>query len=407
MCWFDAFICHIGSRPRSVISPHPIRTCALGCFLSVLFLLSFYLLPKSFFHLFLIPAMVPGELHEYSPVQLRHREHGQPGLCNTRHNLWNKLKAIHCARLVGSSLQMVRTLQTSAKPCHAVYEFGNTHTRRKDMSPKYTNHKYLRVQSASTTTRSSSRNLERSFPDTAELQPAHDESIIDSVRFVVTSWNSTSVSRRNILQILIETCGKFWRWCKAERGAEVQAPRTAARVAPWNVGENEAAESRPAEFVVGNVDDDELEEPEELRKVTVGRAPTETQRGEREGENQSVSARGTGAQHQHRRRKRQVDQEQRRPESSRTKNEDQSPCLHSISLDLEGLQRQHFRAERVTEFGVTFFATFIEKTGMKRFINFRDSEPSILAPKDAAARSLPFVESILESCPVGDHRSNG
>ena len=173
------------------------------------------------------------------------------------------------------------------------------------------------------------------------------------------------------------------------------------------MGENEAAESRPAEFVVGNVDDDELEEPEELRKVTVGRTPTETQRGEREGENQSVSARGTGAQHQHRRRKRPVDQEQRGPEFSRTKSEVQSPCLHSISRDLEGLQRQHFRAERVTEFGVTFFARFIEKTGMKRFINFRDSEPSILAPKDAAARSLPLVESILESCPVGDHRSNG
>ena len=59
---------HIGSRPRSVISPHPIHACALGCFLSVFFLLSFYLLPKSFFHLFLIPAMVPDENSMNDPL---------------------------------------------------------------------------------------------------------------------------------------------------------------------------------------------------------------------------------------------------------------------------------------------------------------------------------------------------
>ena len=66
----------------------------------------------------------------------------------------------------------------------------------------------------------------------------------------------------------------------------------------------------------------EFEVPEELRKVTVGRAPTERQRREHEGENHSmnrewcevcVAARGTGAQHQNRRRKRQVDQEPRGP----------------------------------------------------------------------------------------------
>ena len=59
---------HIGSRPRSIISPHPIHACALGCFLSVFFLLSFYLLPKFFFHLFLIPAMVPDENSMNDPL---------------------------------------------------------------------------------------------------------------------------------------------------------------------------------------------------------------------------------------------------------------------------------------------------------------------------------------------------
>ena len=60
--------CHIGSRPRSVISPHPIHACALGCFLSVFFLLSFYLLSKSFFHLFLTPAIVPDENSMNDPL---------------------------------------------------------------------------------------------------------------------------------------------------------------------------------------------------------------------------------------------------------------------------------------------------------------------------------------------------
>ena len=49
-------------------SPHPIHACALGCFLSVVFLLSFHLLPKSFFHLFLIPAMVPDENSMEDPL---------------------------------------------------------------------------------------------------------------------------------------------------------------------------------------------------------------------------------------------------------------------------------------------------------------------------------------------------
>ena len=51
----------------SVISPHPIHACARGC-LSVLFLLSFYFFLKSFFHFFLIPAMVPDENSMEDPL---------------------------------------------------------------------------------------------------------------------------------------------------------------------------------------------------------------------------------------------------------------------------------------------------------------------------------------------------
>ena len=46
--------------------------------------------------------------------------------------------------------------------------------------------------------------------------------------------------------------------------------------------ETEAAEGWPEEFVVGHEDDDEFEELEELRKVTVGSAPTGRQRRRRE-----------------------------------------------------------------------------------------------------------------------------
>ena len=61
----------------------------------------------------------------------------------------------------------------------------------------------------------------------------------------------------------------------------------------------------------------------------------------------------------------------------------------------------------MTDIEVKFFAKFIDKTGVQRFINFSDNEPSILALKDAAARSLPVVESIPASCPVGDRRAEG
>ena len=43
----------------------------------------------------------------------------------------------------------------------------------------------------------------------------------------------------------------------------------AAGVEPWNVGEKEA-EARPTEFVFSN-EDDEFEQPGQLRKLTVGR----------------------------------------------------------------------------------------------------------------------------------------
>ena len=60
--------CHIGSRPRSVISPHPIHACARGCLSVVFFLLSFFFLSKFLFHLFLILSMVLDENSMNDPL---------------------------------------------------------------------------------------------------------------------------------------------------------------------------------------------------------------------------------------------------------------------------------------------------------------------------------------------------
>ena len=57
----------LAQGPRSVISPHPIHACARGC-LTVFFLLSLYFFLKSFFHIFLIPAMVPDENSMEDPL---------------------------------------------------------------------------------------------------------------------------------------------------------------------------------------------------------------------------------------------------------------------------------------------------------------------------------------------------
>ena len=60
----------------------------------------------------------------------------------------------------------------------------------------------------------------------------------------------------------------------------------------------------------------------------------------------------------------------------------------------------------MTDIVVKIFGSVIETTAIKRFINFSDNEQSMLAIIDAAARSLPFVESVVESCPVGDQHGS-
>ena len=61
----------------------------------------------------------------------------------------------------------------------------------------------------------------------------------------------------------------------------------------------------------------------------------------------------------------------------------------------------------LTQYGVKFFAGFIQQTGVRMFINKCDGEPAMKALKDAAAKALEGVESISQESPVGDHQANG
>ena len=47
----------------------------------------------------------------------------------------------------------------------------------------------------------------------------------------------------------------------------------------------------------------------------------------------------------------------------------------------------------LTQYGVKFFAIFIQQTGVRMFINKSDGEPAMKALKDAVAKALDGVES--------------
>ena len=61
----------------------------------------------------------------------------------------------------------------------------------------------------------------------------------------------------------------------------------------------------------------------------------------------------------------------------------------------------------LTQYGVKFFARFIQQTGVRRFLNTSDGEKAIRALQEAAARACEGVESISRESPVGDHQANG
>ena len=107
---------------------------------------------------------------------------------------------------------------------------------------------------------------------------------------------------------------------KSRGRVDVRAPETTARD-ECVVETDDVPNAKPAEFFASG-DEGEFEEPEELKKVNVGRSPTAKQRQEHEEENHAVyrewcevrvAARGTGAKNRRQQKKGQVDQEERGP----------------------------------------------------------------------------------------------
>ena len=61
----------------------------------------------------------------------------------------------------------------------------------------------------------------------------------------------------------------------------------------------------------------------------------------------------------------------------------------------------------LTQYGVRFFASFIQQTGVRRFVNKSDGESALQACKEAAAKALKGVECTGQESPAEDHQANG
>ena len=163
-----------------------------------------------------------------------------------------------------------------------------------------------------------------------------------------------------------------------EGGAGVQVPNAAARVEPWNVGENEADQQS---LFLASKTTMSLRSPE----ISERRAPTEAAK-----RTQKTMARGTGAQHQHRRRKRQVGQEQGGPRFFSgfhflSTNEGSILMLAVGFSRLEVLQATVLSREDNDRIGSEILCEVHRQNKHQEIHSV--NEPSILALKDAEPRS--------------------
>ena len=91
------------------------------------------------------------------------------------------------------------------------------------------------------------------------------------------------------------------------------------------------------------------------------------------------------------------------PESTQTS----STCLALRSSRSGRVTPTALEQKGLTQYGVEFFAGFIQQTGVRRSINKSDGEPAMKARKDAAAKAPEGAESIPQESPVGDRQVNG
>ena len=166
--------------------------------------------------------------------------------------------------------------------------------------------------------------------------------------------------------------------------------------------------------------DDDFEESEEFRRSVEVMEPTARQREEHEQENHAcyrpwcrvcVESRGLGTQH----RKTMKGLAEASADGPRifsdfffmSTDERSAPMLVMKSSRSRRIAAVALPSKGISEFGVKAFSAFIANTGLRRFTNFSDGEPAMIALKGAAARACQGVESINKEVPVGDHRANG
>ena len=166
---------------------------------------------------------------------------------------------------------------------------------------------------------------------------------------------------------------------------------------------------------------DEADQPEELRRVPAAHQPTEVERQKHFQTNHAVfapwcevcvKAKGTGAKHRRQTIKELAKQEQDGPRICSDFFYMSEVGVATVMLALKFSRSGRIAAtaleqKGLTQYGVKFFAGFIQQTGIRRFINKSDGEPTMKALKDAAAKALEGVESIGQESPVGDHQTNG
>ena len=111
-----------------------------------------------------------------------------------------------------------------------------------------------------------------------------------------------------------------------------------------------------------------------------------------------VNAKGTGAQH-----RRQTIKELSKQEGW-TQNLISDAC---VEIQQGRIAATALEQKGLTQYGVKFFAGFIQQTGVRRFINKSDGEPAMKAWKDAAPKALEGAENIGQEPPVGDDQANG
>ena len=167
---------------------------------------------------------------------------------------------------------------------------------------------------------------------------------------------------------------------------------------------------------------DEADQPEELKRVLAARQPTELERQKHFQMHHAVFRTLVPSVCQSKR-----EQEHNtgdRQSRNWPKQEQDGPRIYSdffymseAGVSIPMLAVKFSRSGRIaataleqkglTQYGVKFFAGFIQQTGVRRFINRSDGEPAMKALKDAAAKALEGVESMGQESPVGDHQANG